>query len=212
MNIKKFPEKIAVFPLSSAIFFPNTILPLNIFEKRYIQMIEDCMKNQKMFGMIQPKIKSSDKPEVYNVGCLGKIVNFQETEDKRFIISLSGIIRFRIKEEIETNKLYREFKVDYSEFAADLDKKDEVKIKFIDSNLLNKIKTYFYKKNYLFRFDDLEELDTHQLIDSICMICPFSVQEKQKLIETIKMEDKITLLEEIINFSLANYSENKTIQ
>ena len=122
--IKKnnIPNKIAVFPLSNAVFFPGTILPLNIFEDRYIQLVNDCMKENRMFGMIQPKNKMSKIPEVYNVGCLGKIVSFNETEDKRFIISLSGIIRFRIKSELKMEKLYRNFEVDYSEFLSDLKK------------------------------------------------------------------------------------------
>ena len=113
---KIFPNKIAIFPFSSAIFFPRTILPLNIFEDRYIQLVNDCMKENRMFGMVQPKNKKSMAPEVYNVGCLGKIVSFNETSDKRFIISLSGIIRFRIKNEIKKEKSYRNFEVDYYEF------------------------------------------------------------------------------------------------
>ena len=116
-----FPNKIAIFPLSNAIFFPRTILPLNIFEDRYIQLVSDCMKENRMFGMVQPKNKKDMLPEVYDIGCLGKIISFNETIDKRFIINLSGIIRFRIKEEVKTNKLYREFKVNYSDFIYDLE-------------------------------------------------------------------------------------------
>ena len=104
------PNKISIFPLSNAIFFPQTVLPLNIFEDRYIQLVNDCMKENKMFGMVQPKTKIGRSPEVYNVGCLGKIISFNETTDNRFIISLSGIIRFRIKEELSEEKSYRKFK------------------------------------------------------------------------------------------------------
>ena len=116
MKKNNFPNKIPIFPLSNAIFFPKTILPLNIFEDRYIQLVNDCMKENRMFGMVQPKTKTGKLPEVYDIGCLGKIVSFKETSDKQFIISLSGIIRFRIKEELTTNKMYREFIVDYSDF------------------------------------------------------------------------------------------------
>ena len=137
-----FPNTIAVFPLSNAIFFPGTILPLNIFEERYIQLVSDCMKEQRLFGMIQPKIKSGQKPEVYRVGCLGKIVSFNETVDKRFIISLSGIIRFKIQEELNTNKLYREFKVDYSDYINDL----KIKKKATKSDFL--LKVYFFKSHF----------------------------------------------------------------
>ena len=121
MTKNDLPNKIAVFPLSNAIFFPRTILPLNIFEDRYIQLVSDCMKEERLFGMVQPKVMSGKKPEVYTVGCLGKIINFNETSDRRFIINLSGIIRFKIQKELISNKLYREFNVDYSDFIADLE-------------------------------------------------------------------------------------------
>ena len=207
-----FPNTIAVFPLSNAIFFPGTILPLNIFEKRYIQLVSDCMKEKRLFGMIQPKIKSEKKPEVYKVGCLGKIVSFNETADKRFIINLSGIIRFRIKQELDKEKLYRKFNVDYSEFLNDLeDKKNQIK-SYDKKNLLNKVKTFFQKRNYPIDYNELEKLNLDQLVNTVSMISPFSVEEKQKLIETIKIDDKIKILIEIISFSLVDFEENKTVQ
>ena len=136
--IKKnnFPNTIPIFPLSNAIFFPKTILPLNIFEDRYIQLVNDCMKENRMFGMVQPKNKKGKLPDVYNIGCLGKIVSFNETSDKRFIISLSGIIRFKIKKEIEKEKLYRNFEVDYSDFLSDLEEKKDQIINYDKKNLL----------------------------------------------------------------------------
>tara|TARA_B100000686_G_scaffold350094_1_gene445055 strand:- start:1166 stop:1807 length:642 start_codon:yes stop_codon:yes gene_type:complete len=212
--IKKnnIPNKIAVFPLSNAVFFPGTILPLNIFEDRYIQLVNDCMKENRMFGMIQPKNKMSKIPEVYNVGCLGKIVSFNETEDKRFIISLSGIIRFRIKSELKMEKLYRNFEVDYSEFLSDLKKNEDQKINFDKESLMNKIKIFFQKISYPIDFNELIKLNLDQLLSTVTMISPFSVEEKQKLIETVKIEDKIKTLDEIISFSLLDFQENKTVQ
>ena len=211
MKIEKLPKKIAIFPLSNAVFFPKTILPLNIFEKRYIELVNDTMKEKSLFGMVQPKSVINLKPEVYEVGCLGKIVNFNETKDKRFLINLSGLIRFRIKEEITTEKLYRLFKVDYSDFEEDLISKNINQEKFNKTNLIKKIKTFFKKKNYFINFNKLEELDFDQLVSTICMISPFSIQEKQKLIETIKIEDKFKVFEEIIDFNLFD-DQNKTIQ
>ena len=211
MKIEKLPKKIAIFPLSNAVFFPKTILPLNIFEKRYIELVNDTMKEESLFGMVQPKSAINLKPEVYKVGCLGKIVNFNETKDKRFLINLSGLIRFRIKEEITTEKLYRLFKVDYSDFEEDLISNNVNQEKFNKTNLIKKIKTFFKKKNYFINFNKLEELDFDQLVSTICMISPFSIQEKQKLIETIKIEDKFKVFEEIIDFNLFD-DQNKTIQ
>ena len=212
MQKENLPKKIAIFPLSNAIFFPKTILPLNIFEDRYIQLVNDCMKENRMFGMIQPKTKTSKSPDVYKIGCLGKIVSFNETSDKRFIISLSGVIRFRIKNELEQRKLYREFNVDYSEFLDDLQIKDNKLTKDYKNNFLNKIKIFFKKIDYPIDHGELSKLDFEQIINTVCMISPFSIEEKQKLIESFKIEDKTKLLDEIINFNLFEYQENKTIQ
>tara|TARA_X000001036_G_scaffold406912_1_gene415964 strand:+ start:477 stop:1115 length:639 start_codon:yes stop_codon:yes gene_type:complete len=212
MFISDLPKTIPVFPLSNAIFFPNTVLPLNIFEQKYIQLVNDCMKGKRLFGMVQPRLKSNQKDEVYNVGCLGKIITFNETKDKRFTINLSGVIRFRIKKEIASNKLYREFNVDYSDFTSDLNTKkiDANKIKI--EILFQKIKSYLKKKNYLVEFNELEKLNIDQLLSTISMISPFSLEEKQKLIETTNLEEKMVTLEEIINFNLFDDLENKTLQ
>jgi uncharacterized protein len=212
MTINNFPNKIPIFPLSNAVFFPRTILPLNIFEYRYIQLVDDCMKENRMFGMVQPKSKSGPSPEVYKIGCLGKIISFNETNDKRFIISLSGIIRFKIEKEIKKEKLYRSFEVSYSDFLTDLDKNKNQIASFNKEKLLNKIKILFEKLNYPIDFKELLKLDLDQLVSTVSMICPFSAEEKQKLIETIKIENKIQVLDEIINFSLLDYQEKKTVQ
>ena len=209
--INQLPEQIAVFPLSNAIFFPKTVLPLNIFEKRYIQMVEDSMKKEKLFGMIQPKIQSSLKPEVYNVGCLGKIIDFNETKDKRFVISLSGVSRFRVKQEIKNEKPYREFKVDYSDFVNDMKVENIIKNKNDVKDLFKKIKFYLKKKNYLIEFDELEKLSLDQYINTISMIAPFSIGEKQKLVEAIRFEEKVNILRSIITINMVD-DKNKTIQ
>ena len=210
MKKNNFPNKIPIFPLSNAIFFPRTVLPLNIFEDRYIQLVKDCMKENRMFGMVQPKSKHDKFPEVYNIGCLGKIISFNETEDKRFIISLSGIIRFRIKKEFKKGKLYRNFEVDYSEFLNDIEK-DQV-INYNKKKLLDKIRIFFQKINYPIDYNELLKLDLDQLTSTVAMISPFSIEEKQKLIETVNVEDKIKTLDDIISFNLADFQENKTIQ
>ena len=143
MKKENLPNKISVFPLSNAIFFPRTILPLNIFEDRYLQLVDDCMKGNRMFGMVQPRNSTGMAPKVYSVGCLGKIISFNETTDKRFIITLLGLTRFTIKKELENEKLYRSFEVDYSEFLNDLEnKKDESFI--YEKKKLDKKNTSFF--------------------------------------------------------------------
>ena len=152
-----------------------------------------------MFGMVQPKNNKEKVPEVYGIGCLGKIISFNETLDKRFIINLSGILRFRINKELDEKKLYRTFEVDYSEFLTDLEKKEDQKIKYDKSNLLSNIKTYFRKINYPINFSELEQLNLDLLVSTVAMISPFSVEEKQKLVEMIKIDDKAKILNEIID-------------
>ena len=119
--MKSLPNIIPIFPLSGVIYFPKTNLPLNIFERRYLDLVNDTYSKDKLMGMVQSQ---KNGKAVYKVGCLGKIVSFNETDDRRFIINLSGIIRFRIKDELETKKLYREFNVDYSDFMDDLSIKE----------------------------------------------------------------------------------------
>ena len=210
MKKEELPKKISIFPLSNAVFFPKTILPLNIFEDRYLQLVSDSMKENKVFGMIQPKNIGAKKPDVYSVGCLGKIINFNETKDKRFIITLSGIARFKIEEELNTKKLYREFRVDYSPFVEDLNNK--IIKKNCDTNLLKKIKIFFNKINFSVELDHMIKLNFDQLINTICMISPFTVIEKQSLIEAIKIDDKVKILDKIISNNIFDLEENKTIQ
>ena len=212
MKKKDLPNKISIFPLSKAIFFPRTILPLNIFEDRYLQLVDDCMKGNRMFGMVQPRNNTDISPEVYNVGSLGKIISFNETTDKRFIITLLGLTRFRIKKELQKEKLYRSFEVEYSEFLDDLEIKKVETFSSEKKNLLKKIQNFFEKINYPVKYDDLSKLDLDELISNVSMISPFSIEEKQKLIETREFDNKIKVLNEIINFNLLDYGENKTVQ
>ena len=212
MKKEDLPNIISIFPLSNAIFFPRTILPLNIFEDRYLQLVDDCMKGNRMFGMVQPRNRKDLSPEVYNVGCLGKIISFNETSDKRFIISLAGLTRFRIKKELKKEKLYRSFEVDYSEFLNDLEIKKDESFILEKKNLLKIIQFFFEKINYPVKYNELSKLDLDELISNVSMISPFSVEEKQKLIESKKIDNKIEALSEIINFNLVDYEESKTIQ
>jgi len=127
--MKNLPKILPIFPLSNFIIFPKTTVPLNIFEPRYIDMVNDSMKSDKLIGMIQPKKTGIDLvvPELHNIGCLGKITSFKETEDKRYLIELKGLIRFEITREIETDKKYRQYEVDFKRFNHDLSNKEKLR-------------------------------------------------------------------------------------
>ncbi len=205
--MKNLPKVIPVFPLNGVIYFPNTNLPLNIFEQRYLDLVNDTFKKDKLMGMVQSQ-KSGQK--VYKVGCLGKISNLQESKDGRILINLTGITRFKILEEINNNKLYREFRVDYKNFESDL--------KNISGNksteeLMNKAKVFFKKNGLLLNWKEFEKLDKIQKINTLSMISPVTNEEKQKLLEALTVEDKIKTLEDIISFYLHEINFNsQTIQ
>ena len=205
--MNSFTEQIPIFPLSGVIYFPKTNLPLNIFEKRYLDLVNDSFRKDKFMGMIQSKRK--DK-EVYKVGCLGKISDFQKSGDGRILINLTGITRFEILEEKENKKLYREFKVEYKKFTSDLTSA----LEDVDTiNLMKKIKVFFQKNGLLLNWKELEKLNKIQRINTLAMISPVTNEEKQKLLESISLKEKVKTLEDIINFYLHEVNfESKTIQ
>ncbi len=206
------PNKIPVFPLSNFIIFPETTVPLNIFEPRYLQMIDDAMKGSKMIGIIQPKKQNQTIPSLYNIGCAGKITNYNETDDGRYLIVLSGISRFKIIQEINTGKLYRECEVNFNDFKIDLNERKE-EIKFSDLELIfKKSKSLFNKQGYIINWKDLELESLNQTINTISMASPFSLEEKQVLLEALNINDRKKKLEEILTtYSVDNFS-NTTLQ
>ena len=209
----ELPNKIPVFPISNFIIFPKTTVPLNIFEPRYIEMIDDSMKNSRMIGMIQPKKISKDTiPELYKVGCAGKITSLNESEDGRYLIILNGLSRFKILDEIKNNKLYRECRVSFNEFKDDINSNKE-EIKFTDLKLIFKdLKTLFHKKGYIINWKELEKQDLNQTINTLAMASPFSLEEKQALLETQNLISRKFKLEEIIKTYILDDFNNITIQ
>tara|TARA_Y100001970_G_scaffold184470_1_gene224364 strand:- start:558 stop:1196 length:639 start_codon:yes stop_codon:yes gene_type:complete len=212
MENNNLPKTIPIFPLSNFIIFPKTTVPLNIFEPRYIEMINDAMSSDRIIGMIQPKDNIQSKPSLYDVGCAGKITSFNETEDGRYIIILTGISRFKITEEIKTEKLYRKCKVNFSVFSNDLAKKN-IEIKFSDLKLIFKdLKNLFMKQGYTINWEDLEKQSLDQTINTLSMASPFSLEEKQILLETSSLDERKKKLEQILStYSFDNF-DNKTIQ
>ena len=206
------PSKIPVFPLSNFIIFPEMTVPLNIFEPRYLQMINDAMKGSKIIGIIQPKKQNQTIPSLYNIGCAGKITNYNETDDGRYLIVLSGISRFKIIQEINTEKLYRECKVNFDDFKIDLNEHKE-EIKFSDLELIfKKSKSLYNKQGYIINWKDLELQSLNQTINTISMASPFSLEEKQVLLEALNISDRKKKLEEILTtYSVDNFN-NTTLQ
>ena len=212
--MKNLPKKLPVFPLSNFIIFPKTTVPLNIFEPRYIDMINDSMQSDKLIGMIQPK-NSMDKdnnPELYEVGCAGKITSFNETNDGRFLIELKGITRFKNIKEIKTEKKYRILEVSYESFYQDLtDEKGEVK--FSDLELIFKdLKSLFEKRGFIINWKALEKQSLDETINALAMASPFTLEEKQILLEAKNLDLRKNKIAEILKTYTFDIYENNTIQ
>ena len=210
---QKLPETIPVFPLSNFIMFPQTTVPLNIFEPRYIQMINDCMIDNRIIGMVQPKkTGSSDCPDLYNIGCMGRITSFNETTDGRYLIVLNGICRFKILTEIKSDKLYRKCKVNFSIFENDFNKQNE-EIKFKDLEIIFKnLKSLFEKQGYAINWKDLEKQSLGQVINTLAMASPFSLEEKQILLESTDLKSRQDKLEQILKTYVLDNFSNNTVQ
>jgi|TARA_B100001059_G_scaffold32690_1_gene26321 uncharacterized protein len=205
--MNNYPNVIPVFPLSGVIYFPQTNLPLNIFEQRYLDLVNDAYNKDKLMGMVQSQNKNNT---VYKVGCLGKISDYQKSKDGRVFINLTGIIRFKILNEKTNDKLYKEFRVNYESFENDLVKKIEVISSF---TLIEKAKTFFKKSGLLLNWKELEKLDQNQRINTLAMISPVTNEEKQKILEAITLGEKVKILESIIDFYLHEVNfYNDTIQ
>ena len=215
MKIEDLPKKIAVFPLSNFIVFPKTTVPLNIFEPRYVDMINDCMKSNKLIGMIQPKIiknKDLDTPELYKIGCMGKIVNLQKTDDGRYLIELKGLIRFNIISEIISRKKYRECEISFNKFYDDLSDKKE-NLKFSDLELIFKdLKNLFEKRGFVINWKALENQSLNETINALAMASPFTLEEKQVLLETENLDARKSKIADILTTYTFDQFNNTTIQ
>jgi len=213
--MKKYdlPKTIPVFPLNNFIIFPHTTVPLNIFEPRYIEMINDSMKTNKMIGLIQPKSNDdSSIPGLHKIGCLGKIINFTDTSDGRYLVELNGITRFEITKELKNTKPYRICEASYNSFELDLTPEKE-KLKFSDLELIFKdLKMLFEKKGYIINWKSLEKQDLNETINALAMASPFSLEEKQILLESENLETRKNKIAEILTTYNFDNFHNTTIQ
>jgi Lon protease-like protein len=215
MKKDNLPKKLAVFPLSNFIIFPKTTVPLNIFEPRYIDMINDSMRTNKLIGMIQPKLSKdsyNNNPQLHEIGCMGKITSFKETEDTRYLIELKGLIRFKVSKEIQSNKKYREYEINFENFYDDLENKKE-DIKFSDLELIFKdLKSLFEKRGFVINWKGLEKQSLDETINALAMASPFTIEEKQVLLEAKNLSIRKTKIAEILStYSFDDYN-NTTIQ
>jgi len=214
MKIIDLPKQIPLFPLNNFIIFPKTTVPLNIFEPRYIEMVNNCMKSNKLLGMIQPKSLNNNmsKPELHNIGCLGKITSFKETNDNRYLIDLKGLIRFKISKEIKSSFSYREYEVDFKDYHQDLEEKEE-KLQFSDLELIFKdLKSLFDKRGFIVNWKSLEKQSLNETINALSMASPFTLEEKQVLLEAKNLDIRKNKISEILSTYSHDIFHNNTLQ
>lgn len=190
-TIEELPETIPVFPLQGALLLPGGQLPLNIFEPRYLAMIDDALSSDRMIGMIQPKIRETidaeDHPDLYEVGCLGKIASFSETPDGRYLITLVGVCRFELVEELPIMNGYRRVSAKFDRFLEDFNSASDLDID--REQLLAGLKAYLDRRNLAADWDAIGQASTAELVSAMGMICPFAPPEKQALLEAPTLDD-----------------------
>src|SRR5215467_6621362 len=200
LNIGDLPAVVPAFPLTGVLLLPRTRLPLNIFEPRYLAMVDAAMDGGRLIGMIQPRTAGEDmapKPALAETGCVGRIVEYSETEDGRYLITLTGIVRFRLAGEAEVTTPFRQAACDFAPYAADMATPTEVPIP--RERLLAALKPYLKERQMKSDWDSIEQAPGETLVNALAMICPFEPQDKQALLEAFDIRQRaealITLLE-----------------
>ena len=213
MKKEDLPKILPVFPLSNFIILPRTTVPLNIFEPRYIQMIDQSMKSNRLIGIIQPKKTGAlKKPDLYNIGCVGKITSFNETDDGRYLIVLNGVCRFKINSEITSSKLFRECNVEYNEFIEDFKiANNDIEISDL-KKIFDNLKNLLKKQGYTINWNEIEKQNLDETINTLAMASPFSLEEKQALLETKNLLLRKDKLEKILITYISDDFSNTTIQ
>lgn len=193
------PETLPIFPLANAVLLPRARLPLNIFEPRYLAMIEDVMGQGRIIGMIQPNapfnpgdVLEVGAPPIFNVGCAGRITSFNETEDGRFLIGLTGVCRFTVAEELPFDKPYRRVKADWQKFTGDLDQPEDTDID--RKRLAGVLQHYFKLQGIAADWNAVQNTPNDLLISSLVMICPLAPNEKQALLEAPDLHTRADML------------------
>ena len=208
-KIEEIPSKISIFPLNGALLLPRSQLPLNIFEPRYLEMIDNSISSDRLIGMIQTQ--ESNENQLYSIGCLGKITSFTELSDSRFIITLNGICRYKVTQELDTLTPYRQVKVSYEDFENDLtpgfnqDKADRDK-------LLDVLKRYLEKNNLQIDWEAVKGSPTETLVNSLCSLSPYSAEEKQALLEAEDIQKRNELLIAMTEMALSTNNGIESIQ
>jgi Lon protease-like protein len=212
IRIAELPQMIPLFPLAGALLLPRGRLPLQIFEPRYLAMIEDCMKTPaRLIGMIQPRAAQGGVAGLHAIGCAGRLIGFSETEDRRYLISLSGVSRFRLQREVEGFTPYRRAEVDWSDFATDIAGNEEDR-DLDREDFMRLLNRYFLSERLEAQWESLRSASTELLVNSLAMLCPFSPEDKQALLEAANLSQRRKTLVTLMEFSLRGGIDDEVLQ
>ena len=198
------PGLLPVFPLTGVLLLPRAALPLNVFEPRYLEMIDDALKSNRLVGIIQP-VESEDtvlRPKLSQVGCAGKIISWRETEDNRYLITMAGLCRFKVKEEISALSAYRQVACDFAPFAGDLAQGGE-QDDFPRERLLSALKDYLFRRDMKADWKSVMTAPAESLVNALAMMCPFEPAEKQALLEAPSWQERVSTLVALLEISTA---------
>ena len=209
-SISDLPDTLAVFPLPGVLLFPHWPLPLNIFEPRYLNMVDDAMSGNRLIGMIQSVGGDRQAPDLADVGCVGRITSYSETEDGRYLITLSGVARFRVAEELGVRTPYRQVRADWAPYAGDF-REAPHDLPGGRTALVQALHAYAEAKDMSVDWDAVEKADAEGLVNALCAGCPFSVMEKQALLEAPTLEDRASRLAALLRMDSAG-PESGTLQ
>ena len=211
-SLADLPEVLPVFPLPSALLLPRGRLPLNIFEPRYLAMLDDALKtDHRLIGMVQPYESDEAPPRLHTIGCAGRVTSLSETEDGRYLIVLNGVSRFRIRAELEGFTPYRRVTPDWADFAADLDGPEDMP-DFDKEDFLVLLRRYFEISSLSSDWDTMRDAQAEMLINSLSMMCPFAVEEKQALLEAPRLSDRAETLTALLQFAIAESTSGGSLQ
>ena len=190
-TFEQLPEVVPIFPLTGALLLPGGRLPLNIFEPRYLNMVSDSLGRERMIAMVQPCAEVGEQPEVYRTGCVGRLISFAETEDGRYLITLQGLIRFDVAEELPLERGYRRVVADYGRYRDDL---DEAESEIDRSGLMAALRHYFDATGLSGDWDAIEQAPNERLVTTLAMSCPFEPPEKQALLEAMTLTERSRII------------------
>lgn len=213
--IRELPDTLPVFPLPGALLLPRARLPLHIFEPRYLQMLEDCMKTPgRLIGMVQTRevpANQGSEPRLHSIGCAGRLTGFSETDDGRYMVTLSGVSRFRLRNEIESDSPYRRARVDWQGFERDQGGAEE-DAGFDRAGFMDLLQRFFESLELSTDWESLGDADEELLINSLSMLCPFTPEDKQALLEAPTLTERRETMVTLIEFALRGGSGEEIMQ